>query len=346
MPSLRTLAPQGKRLTIALALVGSAGLSACGSAGGPGGSSTASGSGGSVNLQGAGATFPASLYQRWFQELAAKGLAHVNYQSVGSGAGVRQFAAGTVDFAASDQPLKPEDVATIKRGAVQVPMTAGAIAVAYNNPGCNLKLTQAQLVEIFTGKISNFKELGCGDQAIKVVFRSDGSGTTYNFTHSLSAFSPSWKAGPGTAKSVKWPTGIGAKGNEGVAATLQQLKGAIGYVETSYVRGNLQAAAIQNAGGTYAKPSTAEAAQALASIELGPDLTGSNPNPKAGYPIVTFTWILLYKSGNGAKLEGLQKAFAYTLSDTAQAGAPALGYVSLPAPVLDKSRKALSSLKP
>ena len=337
MPSLRTIAPLGRPLTITLALLGAAGLSACGGRGG---------SSGSVNLQGAGATFPAPLYQRWFQELAGQGLARVNYQSVGSGAGVRQFEAGTVDFAASDQPMKAEDAAAIQRGVVQVPMTAGAIAVAYNNPGCSLKLTQAQLVGIFEGKISNFKELGCGDQAIKVVFRSDGSGTTYNFTNSLSAFSPSWKAGPGAAKSVKWPTGIGAKGNEGVAASLQQVKGSIGYVESSYVQGVLQAAAIQNAGGTYAKPTTAEAAQALASIDLGPDLTGSNPNPQAGYPIVTFTWILLYKNGNGAKLPGLQKAFGYTLSDAAQAGAPTLGYVSLPAPVLAKSRQALTTIQP
>ncbi|MFZ9267341.1 MAG: substrate-binding domain-containing protein, partial [Vulcanococcus sp.] len=224
------------------------------------------------------------------------------------------------------------------------PMTAGAIAVAYNNPGCSLRLSQTQLVGIFEGTIRNFKELGCGDQPIKVVFRSDGSGTTYNFTNSLSAFSASWKDGPGAAKSVKWPTGIGAKGNEGVAASLQQMKGAIGYVETAYVRGNLQAAAIQNAGGTYAKPTTTEAAQALASIDLGPDLTGSNPNPKAGYPIVTFTWILLYKSGNGAKLPALQKAFGYTLSDAAQAGAAELGYVSLPAPVLNQARTALTTI--
>ena len=343
MPLLSCRSRRAATLSTALGLIGALSLSGCG---GSGGGSSSTSSGGSVNLQGAGATFPAPLYQRWFQDLAGKGLARVNYQSVGSGAGVRQFAAGTVDFAASDQPLKAEDAAAIKRGVVQLPMTAGAIAVAYNNPGCSLKLSQAQLVGIFEGKISNFKQLGCGDQAIKVVFRSDGSGTTYNFTNSLSAFSPSWKAGPGVAKSVKWPTGIGAKGNEGVAASLQQVKGAIGYVESSYVQGALQAAAIQNAGGTYAKPSTAEAAQALASIDLGPDLTGSNPNPKAGYPIVTFTWILLYKNGNGAKLAGLRNAFGYTLSDAAQAGAPALGYVSLPAPVLAKSRQALTTIQP
>ena len=343
MPLLSCRSRRAATLSTALGLIGALSLSGCG---GSGGGSSSTSSGGSVNLQGAGATFPAPLYQRWFQDLAGQGKARVNYQSVGSGAGVRQFEAGTVDFAASDQPLNAEDAAAIKRGVVQLPMTAGAIAVAYNNPGCSLKLSQAQLVGIFEGKISNFKQLGCGDQAIKVVFRSDGSGTTYNFTNSLSAFSPSWKAGPGVAKSVKWPTGIGAKGNEGVAASLQQVKGAIGYVESSYVQGALQAAAIQNAGGTYAKPSTAEAAQALASIDLGPDLTGSNPNPKAGYPIVTFTWILLYKNGNGAKLAGLQSAFGYTLSDAAQAGAPALGYVSLPAPVLAKSRQALTTIRP
>jgi len=335
MPLSRSLPPLGA----ALGVIGTLALGGCGSAPGGGGNSGPSG-----NLQGAGATFPAPLYLRWFQELASQGAARVNYQSVGSGAGVRQFQAGTVDFAASDKPLASEEASSIQRGVVQLPMTGGAIAVAYNNPGCSLKLTQAQLVGIFEGKLRNFQELGCGDLPIKVVVRSDGSGTTYNFTNSLSAFSPAWKAGPGAAKSVKWPTGIGAKGNEGVAASLQQVKGGIGYVETAYVRGGLQAAAIANAGGAYAKPSTAEAAQALASIDLGPELTGSNPNPQAGYPIVTFTWILLYKSGNGAKLPGLQKAFGYTLSDAAQAGAPALGYVSLPAPVLAKARKALSTV--
>ncbi|MFM2122344.1 MAG: Phosphate-binding protein, partial [Cyanobacteriota bacterium] len=260
MPSLRSSAS----LRASLGLLATLGLSAVSLSACGGGS----GSGGGGNLQGAGATFPSPLYQRWFQELAGQGLARVNYQSVGSGAGVRQFEAGTVDFAASDQPLSAEDAAAIPRGVVQLPMTAGAIAVAYNHPGCTLKLSQAQLVGVFEGRIRNYKELGCGDQPIKVVFRSDGSGTTYNFTNSLSAFSPSWKAGPGAAKSVKWPTGIGAKGNEGVAASLQQVKGAIGYVETAYVQGPLQAAAIQNAGGTYARPTTAEAAEALASIDL------------------------------------------------------------------------------
>ena len=301
-------------------------------------------SGGLSPLQGAGASFPASIYQRWFADLASKQGVQVNYQSVGSGAGVRQFLAGTVDFGASDAPMKPDEAAQAKKGVVQVPLTAGAIAVAYNLPGCELKLSQAQVVGIFEGKVRNFKELGCADQPIQVIVRSDGSGTTKNFTSSLSAFSPAWKAGPGSGKSVNWPTGVGAKGNEGVAASLLQRKGSLGYVEVSYVRGPLQAAAIQNAGGTFAKPDNASASAALASIDLGPNLTGSNPNPSTGYPIVTFTWVLLNKTGNGTKLPSLQKAFGYALSDAAQAQAPQLGYISLPAPVLEKARAALATV--
>lgn len=300
--------------------------------------------GGSAPLQGAGASFPASIYQRWFSDLASKKGVQVNYQSVGSGAGVRQFLAGTVDFGASDAPMKADELAQAKNGVVQLPLTAGAIAVAYNLPGCALKLSQAQVVGIFEGKIRNFKELGCADQPIQVIVRSDGSGTTKNFTSSLSAFSPSWKAGPGSGKSVNWPTGVGAKGNEGVAASLLQRKGSLSYVEVSYVRGPLQAAAVQNASGIFATPDNTNASQALASIELGDDLTGSNPNPSAGYPIVTFTWVLLNKTGNGSKLASLQNAFGYALSDAAQAQAPGLGYISLPAPVLEKARAALATV--
>jgi len=297
-------------------------------------------------LQAAGASFPAGLYQRWFADLASKDKIRVNYQSVGSGAGVRQFQAGTVDFAASDKPLDGQDAAAIKRGVVQLPLTAGAIAVAYNLPGCKLKLSQEQLVQIFEGKIRNFQQLGCADQPIQVVVRSDGSGTTYNFTNSLAAFSPRWKKGPGVGKSVNWPTGVGAKGNEGVAASLLQTKGSIGYVEAAYVRGVLQAAAIANRTGSFSLPDAANASQALATINLGDDLTGSDPNPSAGYPIVTFTWVLLYKNGNAAKLPALQRTFNYALSEAAQKQAPSLGYIPLPAPVLAKAKDALASVGP
>ena len=306
-------------------------------------SSGSDGGKGSGRLSAAGASFPAAIYQRWFQDLAPQGLS-VNYQSVGSGAGVRQFTAGTVDFGASDKPMKPEAIAKVDRGVVQIPMTAGAIAVAYNNPGCELKLSQDQLAGIFLGKIKNFSELGCGDQTIKVVHRSDGSGTTYNFTQHLAAISPDWKTNVGSDKSVQWPTGVGAKGNEGVAAQLSQIGGGIGYVELAYVKGELQAAALQNASGQQVTPSNATASEALGSIDLGPDLIGGNPNPKGGYPIVTFTWVLAYKTGNGDKTPLLKKAFDYMLSDEAQSKAPELGYVSLPPAVVTKAKAAANSI--
>jgi len=260
---------------------------------------------------------------------------------VGSGAGVRQFTAGTVDFGASDAPMKAEDIAKVSRGVLQIPMTAGAIAVAYNNPGCELKLSQQQLAEIFLGKITNYSQLGCADQKLTVVHRSDGSGTTYNFTKHLAAISGAWKNGPGTSKTVAWPTGVGAKGNEGVAAQLNQVEGGLGYVEAAYVKGNLQAAALTNASGATVKPTSATESEALGSIDLGPDLIGGNPNPLKGYPIVTFTWILAYKEGNGPKAELLRKAFNFMLSEQAQAQAPELGYVTMPPAVIEKSKAAV-----
>ena len=175
-----------RALSAAACLTAGLTLAACSS--GSGGDDQVKG-----NLSAAGASFPAAIYQRWFQDLSSQGV-NVNYQSVGSGAGVRQFTAGTVDFGASDKPMKAEAIAKVSRGVVQIPMTAGAIAVAYNNPSCKLELTQDQLAGIFLGKITNYSELGCDDKKINVVHRSDGSGTTFNFTNHLSAISPEWKA--------------------------------------------------------------------------------------------------------------------------------------------------------
>ena len=329
-----------RRTTTARVLIGLAGVAA--------GLSLAScsvggGSGPSGTLAGAGASFPAAIYQRWFQELAGQGV-RVNYQSVGSGAGVRQFTAGTVDFAASDAPMKDDEIAKVSRGVLQIPMTAGAIAVAYNNAGCDLKLSQQQLADIFLGKITNYSQLGCADKKITVVHRSDGSGTTYNFTKHLAAISDAWKNGPGTSKTVAWPTGVGAKGNEGIAAQLNQVEGGLGYVESAYVKGKLQAAALTNASGEVVKPNSASESEALASIDLGPNLIGGNPNPMKGYPIVTFTWILAYQNGNGTKAELLKKAFNFMLSEQAQAQAPALGYVTMPAPVIEKAKAAVAKI--
>jgi phosphate transport system substrate-binding protein len=330
-----------RRTTTARVLTGLAGVAAslslvsCSVGGG--------GSGISGNLSGAGASFPAAIYQRWFQELASQGV-KVNYQSVGSGAGVRQFSAGTVDFGASDAPMKAEEISKVARGVLQIPMTAGAIAVAYNHPGCDLKLNQQQLAEIFLGKITNYSQLGCADKKITVVHRSDGSGTTYNFTKHLAAISDAWKNGPGNAKTVAWPTGVGAKGNEGVAAQLNQVEGGLGYVESAYVKGKLQAAALANASGQVVKPTSATESEALASIDLGADLTGGNPNPLKGYPIVTFTWILAYKSGNGPKADVLKKAFNFMLSQQAQGQAPQLGYVTMPSAVIEKAKAAVAKI--
>jgi phosphate transport system substrate-binding protein len=241
--------------------------------------------------------------------------------------------------------MTEKEIAAVKAGVVQIPMTAGAIAVAYNNPGCSLKLNQAQLAKIFLGSISNYRQLGCQAKPIRVVHRSDGSGTTDNFTAHLSAISTEWRRGPGQGKSVAWPSGIGAKGNEGMASQISQLDGGIGYLESAYVKGLLKAASLTNASGQLVEPTQASEKEALASITLDEKLTGRNPNPAKGYPIVSLTWILLNQQGNGVKLDSIKKVFGFTLSDQAQAMAPELGYITLPADMLVKGRKALAGIR-
>ena len=295
-------------------------------------------------LNGAGATFPAPIYQRWFQDYATATGNRVNYQSVGSGAGVRQYITGTVDFGATDEPIKASEIAKVKRGVVQIPMVGGTIAVAYNKPGCTLKLTQKQVVDIFLGTIKDWKQLGCAAGPVRVVHRSDGSGTTFAFTNSLDAFG-GWK--PGVGKSVKWPVGIGGKGNEGVSGTVKTTPGSIGYVNTGFVKANkLQAAAIQNKAGQFVLPTAKSGAIALNSITLDSNLAGENPNPSASgaYPISTLTWILAYKTGNGAKTGDIQKALNYALSSKAQLLADDLGYVPLAGSILNKSRIAVKRI--
>ena len=295
-------------------------------------------------INGAGASFPAPIYQRWFQDYSTQSGNRVNYQSVGSGSGVRQFIAGTVNFGASDEPISSKDASKVKRGVVQIPMVGGTIAIAYNKPGCNLKLTQKQTVNIFSGTIKDWKELGCSAGPIKVVHRSDGSGTTFAFTNSLNAFG-GWK--PGVGKSVKWPVGVGGKGNEGVAGSIRQTPGAIGYVNTGFVKTNkLQVAALQNKSGQFVLPTAKSGALALNSIKLNANLAGENPNPSTSgaYPISTLTWILAYKSGNGAKTTSIQKALNYALSGKAQSIADDLGYVPLSGSILNKARIAVKQI--
>jgi phosphate transport system substrate-binding protein len=295
-------------------------------------------------LNGAGASFPAPIYQRWFADYASSTGERVNYQSVGSGAGVRQYIAGTVDFGASDEPISSKEASKVKRGVVQIPMVGGTIAIAYNKPGCALKLTQKQTVNVFSGTIKDWKQLGCSAGPIKVVHRSDGSGTTFAFTNSLDAFG-GWK--PGVGKSVKWPVGVGGKGNEGVAGTIKTAPGTIGYVNTGFVKTNkLQVAALQNKSGQFVLPTAKSGALALNSIKLDANLAGENPNPSTSgaYPISTLTWILAYKNGNGAKNTDIQKALNYALSGKAQSIADDLGYVPLSGSILNKSRIAVKRI--
>ena len=297
----------------------------------------------SKRLSGAGASFPSKIYTRWFFDLAKSGGPRVNYQAVGSGAGRKAFIDETVNFGASDDPMKDEDIAKVKRGLVQIPMVGGTIAFGYNYD-CDLKLSQEQAVQVAMGKITNWKELGCKSGKLTWVHRSDGSGTTKAFTNSMQAFSPTWTLG--TGKSVKWPVGVGAKGNSGVAGVIQTTPGSIGYVNQSYIKGNVKAAALQNLSGEYVKPTVEAGAIALNSISLDENLAGNNPNPKAkgAYPIATLTWILAYETGNGKNTKAIQDMFYKLLSDEYQSKAPALGFVPLKGEILKKSIDAVGRI--
>ena len=297
-------------------------------------------SGSSARLSGAGATFPAKIYTRWFSELAKAGGPQVNYQAVGSGSGRKAFIDQTVSFAASDDPMKQEDIDKVQRGLVQIPMVGGTIAFGYNRD-CDLKLTQKQAVEVALGSITDWNQLNCPAGKITWVHRSDGSGTTKAFTNSMQAFSQQWTLG--TGKSVEWPTGVGAKGNSGVAGVITNTPGAIGYVNQSFIKGNVKAAALENLSGEFLKPSVNTGAAALNGIQLDANLAGTNPNPtaKGAYPIATLTWLLAYKTGNGSNLDALKTTFDYMLSDEAQAQADGLGFVPLQGKILDKARSAV-----
>ncbi|MDM7954017.1 MAG: phosphate ABC transporter substrate-binding protein PstS [Cyanobium sp. CZS 25K] len=297
-------------------------------------------------LNGAGASFPAPFYQSAFAGLASTGV-RVNYQAVGSGAGVRQFVAGTVDFGATDEPIKSSEAAKVSRGVVQFPAVGGTIAIGYNKSDCKgLKLTQKQLVDVYLGTIKTWDQLKCGKGPIKVVHRSDGSGTTFAFTNSLSAFSSTWKSKVGEGKSVKWPVGLGGKGNEGVAGIINNTPGALGYINQAFVKGNIKAAALQNRVGRFVMPGLKGGAAALNNIKLDGNLAGEDPNPAGAdsYPISTLTWILAYEKGNGAKAGTIRKAMLYLLSPAAQNKADDLGYVPLRGSVLNAAKKAVARI--
>ncbi len=291
-------------------------------------------------LNAAGATFPAPLYNAWFQSFNKETGNQVNYQAVGSGAGVRQYHAKTVDFGASDGAVSDKKQ---KLPMVHVPMTGGAIVPAYNYPGCDAKMTQTQLADVFLGKITNWSEFGCADKNILTVHRSDGSGTTKGFTNSLSAFSPEWKKTVGSGKSVQWPVGVGAKGNSGVAGTIQNQPGAIGYLNYGYVVGDkFQQVALQNKAGNFVKANAKTSAAGLSKIVLDDKLRGADPNPEGAnaYPIVSLTWILAYPESK----TGVKETLRYMLSKDSQSKSDALGYVPLPEDLRQKSLKAVETI--
>ena len=318
---------------------------------------TVAGGSGGVDLTGAGATFPYPIYSKWFHEYAQQKGVKINYQSIGSGGGIRQLSEGTVDFGASDSPMTDEEIARAKGGPVlHVPTVLGAVVLTYNLPGVSqsLKLTPEVIADIYLGRIVKWNDariasLNQGAQLpnadIVVVHRSDGSGTSFVFTDYLTAVSPDWARGPGKGKEVQWPVGLGGKGNEGVAGQVKQTPNAIGYVELAYARQNrLPAASVRNATGNYVEPSiesiTAAAQGAVASLPPTTDFRVSIVNAQGAnaYPISSFTWILLYRTqANTDKGRKLIDFLRWALRD-GQGMAPALDYAPLPqtmVPTLD-----------
>jgi phosphate transport system substrate-binding protein len=326
------------------------------------GSASAANSGRSVSLSGAGATYPAPLYQRWFAEYnrANPGI-QVSYQSVGSGDGVEQFLAGTVDFGASDAPLKADDRAKFKAKfsaePIQVPMTGGMVVFAYNLDGIkNLKLSRTAYCGITSGKITNWNDPAIAktnagaklpNEAIKFFHRADGSGTTFQFTNHLKAACPEWTAG--ASKSVAWSKGMtGAQGNQGVSEQIEAIPNSIGYVEYSFAKqANLSMAAIENKSGKLIVPSPAAGAEAFVGEKVPHDLGLTVPdstNPKA-YPIAGLTWLLLYPQPQDAtKTTALKAAIEWALT-TGKASATELGYLPLDDGLVIKAKAELNKVK-
>jgi phosphate transport system substrate-binding protein len=311
-------------------------------------------------LTGAGATFPYPIYSKWFSEYAS---AHpgveINYQSIGSGGGIRQITAGLVDFGATDGPATDEQLASAKTKLIHIPTVMGAVVPIFNVPGVtDVKFSPDVLADIFLGKIAMWNDpriakdnpgVNLPSQKIIVVHRSDGSGTTYIFTDYLSKVSQAWSGGPGKGTSPSWPVGVGGKGNEGVAGLVRQLPGAIGYVELIYAMQNkISFGEVKNAAGNWEKASIAGVTEAAASIkELPADYRVSITNaPGANaYPISSFTWLLLpLKSPDPAKGKVLRDLLSWILN-SGESEAAALSYAPLPKSVSDKVLKTVYSLQ-
>jgi phosphate transport system substrate-binding protein len=313
-----------------------------------------------TKLSGAGATFPAPLYQRWIAEFgkANPGI-QINYQAVGSGTGITNFTQGIVDFGGSDAAMTDEQIAKVKQGVVLVPATAGSIVLAYNLPGVEtLKLSREAYAGIFLGKITKWNDptiakanagVKLPDTAITVCERSDGSGTTFVFTKHLSAINPDFKSQVGENTTVTWPVGVAGKGNDGVTALVKQTPGAIGYVEYGYAKNNkLSFAELENRSGAFVAATPESGAATLNATQFPADnlrAWPSDPDGKDAYPISTFTWLLLYKKYDKKEvLEPLKKFIAYGLTD-GQKFAGELGYIPLPKEVVGKCEAALKSVE-
>ena len=316
------------------------------------------GVGNAVKLQGAGASFPAPLYLRWFKTYnGSHPNVQVDYQSIGSGGGVKSFMDRTVDFAASDAAMKTEDMAKVEGGVQLVPMTAGSIVLAYNLDGVpSLRLSREAYSGIFLGKVTKWTDpiiakenpgVKLPNEPVNLIVRADSSGTTFVFSQHLSTVSPEFAKSVGTNNMPNWPVGTRSKGNEGVTASLLTTPGAIGYVEYGYAHSqNLHTATLENKSGNYVSATTDSAKAALASATLPPDLIVwvSDPDAKDAYPIVTFTWMILYKKyDNREKLDALKSLVAYGLTD-GQKDSEALGYVPLPDAVVSQAQAAVASL--
>jgi phosphate transport system substrate-binding protein len=323
---------------------------------------TASSSSG-ADLTGAGATFPQPIYTKWISEYAAKNHVRINYQAIGSGGGIKQLSEQTVDFGASDAPMSDAEMTGTKGGAVyHIPTVVGVVALAYNLPDVTapLKLTGPVLADIFLGKITKWNDtriaaLNAGAKLpakdILVVHRTEGSGTTFIFTDYLGSVSPAWKSGPGVGKEVQWPTGLGAKGNDGVAGQIKQTVGTIGYVELAYAKQNkLTTAQLENAEKKFVSPdaasATAAAEAAVAKLPANSDFRVSIVNSAGAntYPITSFTWLLLYQHmPDAAKAKKLTDFVRWALTD-GQAEVASLDYAPLPASMIPKLTARLDSI--
>lgn len=317
---------------------------------------------GATKLTGSGASFPYPLYDLWFKEYCAShdGV-RIDYQSKGSGAGIKDFIQGTVDFAASDAAMSDEEIAQVEKGVQLLPLTAGEVVLAFNLPGVSeLKLSREAYTSILLGKVAQWSdpliaEANPGqdlpDLDITVVRRADSSGTTYVFTQHLSAISEEWKDGPGTGKTVVWPDSdkfIASPKNDGVTATIMQTEGAIGYVEYGYAKQTkLPMASLENKAGAFVSPSLESGQAALANVEMPEDLRAWLPDPEgeASYPIVSYTWLLCYRNYDSPeKAQVLKDAIEYCITE-GQAASDKMGYVPLPENVVAKVRSAMGNIQ-